>query len=51
MKIKKTIFTTEIEITPQEIQDLYQKIHPNSNVWEWLCKTLGIMLNVQKHEN
>lgn len=42
MKIKQTLFKTEIEITPQEIRELYESIQPNTGVWDWFCKILRI---------
>lgn len=40
MKIKKTLFTTEIEITVDEIIDAYEKVHPNTMFFEVIMKFL-----------
>jgi hypothetical protein len=48
MKIKITPFKKEIEITPNEIVELYSMVHPNSGVWEWFCEALGIKRIINK---
>lgn len=40
MKIKKTLFTTEIEITVDEIADSYNKVHPNTLFFEMIMRFL-----------
>lgn len=40
MRIKKTFFTTELEISVQEIRDSYEKIHPNTMFFDMLLKLL-----------
>lgn len=40
MKIKKTLFTTEIEITVDEIADSYNKVHPNTMFFDLIMKFL-----------
>lgn len=36
MRIKKTLFTTEIEITPQEIKDIHDHIDHDYGIFAWL---------------
>ena len=33
MKIKKTWLSIKIEITPQEIKDMYEYVHPNTEIF------------------
>lgn len=40
MKIRKTLFTTEIEVTSDEIQDSYDTFHPNNPLFELIYKFL-----------
>lgn len=45
MRIKKTFFTTEIEISVDEIRDTYEKVHPNTMFFELLMKFLKKLTN------
>lgn len=42
MRIKKTLFTKEIEITPDELFKLLHDFELKDNIWKWICKELGI---------
>lgn len=43
MKITKTWFKKEIEITPEEIEAIYDKLQ-DTNVYLWLTKVLNWFL-------
>ncbi len=42
MKVIKTLFRTEIEITPEELNEFMYKFQFEFGVWSWICELLGI---------
>lgn len=44
MKITKTWFKKEIEISTDEINDFYEKIHPNMQLYTWILDILNDFL-------
>lgn len=50
MKLKKTLFSTEIEVTPEELMDFDYKVHPRivGGLYKWLEKYFDFKLLKKK---
>ena len=55
MKIKKTLFSTEIETTPEELENFTYKVRPSIFIgfFSWLGQTFGLDMlpNKKKEKN